>query len=121
VPTDAGIKPRTIATGALTVRRSNHEARSHPQWYIANPLLTFFYALVTVLCTFLYFAFLIFTVMFMTANILKQILLTVKVDLSQIMYHSCGHCFGSGSALMPVKRAKITQEKWKKEQNFQVF
>jgi hypothetical protein len=24
VPTDAGIEPRTVATGALTVRRSNH-------------------------------------------------------------------------------------------------
>jgi hypothetical protein len=29
VPTDAGIEPRTVATGALAVRRSNHEARSH--------------------------------------------------------------------------------------------
>ncbi len=29
VPTDAGIEPRTVATGALTVRRSNHWARSH--------------------------------------------------------------------------------------------
>jgi hypothetical protein len=32
VPTDAGMEPRTVATGALTVRRSNHWARSHPQW-----------------------------------------------------------------------------------------
>jgi hypothetical protein len=24
VPTDAGIEPRTVATGALAVRRSNH-------------------------------------------------------------------------------------------------
>jgi hypothetical protein len=24
VPTDVGIEPRTVATGALTVRRSNH-------------------------------------------------------------------------------------------------
>ncbi len=31
VPTDAGIEPRTVATGALAVRRSNHQARSHPQ------------------------------------------------------------------------------------------
>jgi hypothetical protein len=30
VPTDAGIEPRTVATGALAVRRSNHLARSHP-------------------------------------------------------------------------------------------
>jgi hypothetical protein len=28
---DAGIKPRTVATAALAVRRSNHSARSHPQ------------------------------------------------------------------------------------------
>jgi hypothetical protein len=27
VPTDAGIKPRTVATGALTVRYSNHTAK----------------------------------------------------------------------------------------------
>ncbi len=31
VPTDAGIEPRTVATGALAVRRSNHQARSHPR------------------------------------------------------------------------------------------
>ncbi len=30
VPTDAGIEPRTVATGALAVRRSNHKAKSHP-------------------------------------------------------------------------------------------
>ncbi len=30
MPTDAGIEPRTVATGALAVRRSNHKARSHP-------------------------------------------------------------------------------------------
>ena len=30
VPTDAGIEPRTVATVALAVRRSNHQARSHP-------------------------------------------------------------------------------------------
>ncbi len=30
VPTDAGIEPRTVATCALAVRRSNHQARSHP-------------------------------------------------------------------------------------------
>jgi hypothetical protein len=28
---DAGIEPRTVATSALTARRSNHSARSHPQ------------------------------------------------------------------------------------------
>jgi hypothetical protein len=27
---DAGIEPRTVATTALAVRRSNHVARSHP-------------------------------------------------------------------------------------------
>ncbi len=27
VPTDAGIEPRTVATSALAVRRSNHQAR----------------------------------------------------------------------------------------------
>ncbi len=38
VTTDAGIEPRTVATGALTVRRSNHEARSHPYIYLfINP------------------------------------------------------------------------------------
>ncbi len=31
VPTDAGIEPRTVATGALAIRRSNHQARSHPR------------------------------------------------------------------------------------------
>ncbi len=31
VPTDAEIKSRTVATCALAVRRSNHQARSHPQ------------------------------------------------------------------------------------------
>ncbi len=32
MPTDADIEPRTVATGALAVRRSNHLAsRSHPQ------------------------------------------------------------------------------------------
>jgi hypothetical protein len=30
VSEDAGIKPRTIASWTLTVRRSNHSARSHP-------------------------------------------------------------------------------------------
>ncbi len=28
---DAGLEPRTVATMALPVRRSNHSARSHPQ------------------------------------------------------------------------------------------
>jgi hypothetical protein len=27
---DAGIEPRTVATSAMAVRRSNHSARSHP-------------------------------------------------------------------------------------------
>jgi hypothetical protein len=31
VSLDAGIEPRTVATTALTVRRSNHSAKSHPQ------------------------------------------------------------------------------------------
>jgi hypothetical protein len=30
VSKDAGIEPRTVATSALAVRRSNHWARSHP-------------------------------------------------------------------------------------------
>jgi hypothetical protein len=30
VLTDAGIEPRTVATAALAVRRSNHKAKSHP-------------------------------------------------------------------------------------------
>ncbi len=30
VPMDAVNEPRTVRTGALTVRRSNHSARSHP-------------------------------------------------------------------------------------------
>jgi hypothetical protein len=30
VSEDAGIEPRTVATLALTARRSNHLARSHP-------------------------------------------------------------------------------------------
>jgi hypothetical protein len=29
-PSDAGIEPRTVATGALAVRCFNHLARSHP-------------------------------------------------------------------------------------------
>jgi hypothetical protein len=31
VSEDAGMEPRTVATKALTFRRSNHSARSHPQ------------------------------------------------------------------------------------------
>ncbi len=31
VPEDAGIDPRTVATSALAVRRSNHSARSYPR------------------------------------------------------------------------------------------
>ncbi len=30
VPTDAGIEPRTVASGVVVVRRSNHQDRSHP-------------------------------------------------------------------------------------------
>jgi hypothetical protein len=30
VPEDAGIEPRTVATSALAVRRSNKSDRSHP-------------------------------------------------------------------------------------------
>jgi hypothetical protein len=30
VSEDAGIEPRTVATSALTVSRSNHSALSHP-------------------------------------------------------------------------------------------
>jgi hypothetical protein len=37
VPTDAGIEPRTVATGALAVRRSNHQARSHPHQARSHP------------------------------------------------------------------------------------
>jgi hypothetical protein len=33
LPTDAGIEPRTVATGALAVRRSNHYVRSHPHGF----------------------------------------------------------------------------------------
>ncbi len=39
VPTDAEIEPRTVATGALAVRRSNHQARSHPHEARSHPLL----------------------------------------------------------------------------------
>ncbi len=31
MPTEAGIEPRTVATGALTVRRSDRKAKSHPR------------------------------------------------------------------------------------------
>ncbi len=37
VPTDAGIEPRTVATGALAVRRSNHQAGSHPHQAGSHP------------------------------------------------------------------------------------
>ncbi len=30
IPLCAEIEPRTVATGALTVRHSNHKAKSHP-------------------------------------------------------------------------------------------
>ncbi len=32
VSEDAGTEPRTVATSALAVKRSNHSARSHPQY-----------------------------------------------------------------------------------------
>jgi hypothetical protein len=31
VPEDAGFEPKTGATSALAITRSNHSARSHPQ------------------------------------------------------------------------------------------
>jgi hypothetical protein len=34
VSKDAVIEPRTVATSALAVRRSNHSARSHPPEYL---------------------------------------------------------------------------------------
>jgi hypothetical protein len=34
---DAGIEPRTVATPALAVRRSNHRARSHPHKARSHP------------------------------------------------------------------------------------
>ncbi len=40
VPTDAGIEPRTVATGALAIRRSNHSARSHPHSARSHPPLS---------------------------------------------------------------------------------
>jgi hypothetical protein len=39
VSDDAGIEPRTVATLALTVRRSNHLARSHPHLARSHPRL----------------------------------------------------------------------------------
>jgi hypothetical protein len=36
VSEDAEIEPRTVATTALTVRRSNHSFRSHPQYIIVK-------------------------------------------------------------------------------------
>jgi hypothetical protein len=38
VSKDAGIEPRTVATTALTVRRSNHSAKSHPISAKSHPL-----------------------------------------------------------------------------------
>ncbi len=37
VSEEAGIEPRTVATTALAVRRSNHSARSHPHSAISHP------------------------------------------------------------------------------------
>jgi hypothetical protein len=39
---DAGIKPRTVATLAVAVRRSNHSARSHPQKVAGNQLKKYY-------------------------------------------------------------------------------
>jgi hypothetical protein len=39
VPTDAGFELRTVATGALAVRCSNHLARSHPNLARSHPYL----------------------------------------------------------------------------------
>jgi hypothetical protein len=39
VSEDAGIEPRTVATLALTARRSKHSARSHPYF---NLIIFFF-------------------------------------------------------------------------------
>jgi hypothetical protein len=39
VSEDAGIEPRTVATTAMTVRRSNHSARSNPYSAISHPQL----------------------------------------------------------------------------------
>jgi hypothetical protein len=36
---DAGFEPRTVATFALAIRRSNYSARSHP--YLANNFQSF--------------------------------------------------------------------------------
>jgi hypothetical protein len=38
VSTDAGTEPRTVATGALAIRRSTHLARSHPHLARSHPL-----------------------------------------------------------------------------------
>jgi hypothetical protein len=38
VSENAGIKPRTVATSALAVRRSSHSATSSPLGYISSPL-----------------------------------------------------------------------------------
>jgi hypothetical protein len=37
VSEDAGIEPRTVATSALAIRRSNHSARSHLMRNIFDP------------------------------------------------------------------------------------
>jgi hypothetical protein len=37
VSEDSGIEPRTVATTALTVRRSNYSTKSHPQEEITGP------------------------------------------------------------------------------------
>jgi hypothetical protein len=38
VSEDAGLEPRTVATTALAVGRSNHLARSHPQGTTFGPV-----------------------------------------------------------------------------------
>ncbi len=39
---DAGIEPRTVATSALSSRRSNHLARSHPPWLVLMLMYGFY-------------------------------------------------------------------------------
>jgi hypothetical protein len=43
VSEDAGIEPRTVATLALTVRRSNYSARSHQSRYLSFSTIFVYY------------------------------------------------------------------------------
>ncbi len=43
VSEDAGIEPRTVATSALAVRRSNHWARSHPLYILLKYMYSSLY------------------------------------------------------------------------------